>query len=549
MLDNPAAGPSGTGLSAIEIDLVDEARAGRVSRREFIRAASVIGLSLPIAALPFPVIAAVPHAAVGIAGTTAAKKLGTIRVAALAPGERLDPTTLSSEGGVLLVGQTGEYLTWSNDRLQLEPRLGTSWKPNSNATKWTFAIRKGVRFHNGRPLTADDVVATFERLSDPANASYALSVFAGVLSKGSTLKIDTFTVTFNLDVPHANFPYLVSSDNANAVILPKDYTGDWDRTFIGTGPWVLTGYAAGERATFKRNSAYWDRARIPRFATLALSLYNDESDVVRQLQAGQIDAIAHVGAATGQSLATDPTVLVQSLRTSSHRQIHLRNDGVFADRRVRQAFALTLDREAMLLAMTAGRGDLGNDSPFAPAFGATEGSVPQRKADLARARQLMKDAGAEAGFEVQLDSWPANDVSALAARLAMAAIQIGISIRPSLTPDYSARSWLDSQMGITDYRHRGAPNFVLWSALRSVGSWNAAHYRSMAFDGLVQDFNAALDVQSQKTTAKRIEEMLLDDTPIVVPYFANHVTAVRRGIVGVRVTGAGHLDVVSATKT
>ena len=98
-------------------------------------------------------------------------------------------------------------------------------------------------------MDAEDVVTTFDRLADPDNGSNALSAFAGVLSKGGTKALDDSTVEFTLDAPNGNFPYLTSSDNYNAIILPKDYEGDWDKTFIGTGPWKLDEYRPGEGIT------------------------------------------------------------------------------------------------------------------------------------------------------------------------------------------------------------------------------------------------------------------------------------------------------------
>ena len=105
---------------------------------------------------------------------------------------------------------------------------------------WTFKLRPGVKFHNGAPMTADDVVYTFQQLSDPKNASNALSAFVGVLTPAGVKKVDSMTVAFNLEAPNGNFPYLVSSDNYNAIIVPKgtDF-GKWQSTFVGTGAFKL----------------------------------------------------------------------------------------------------------------------------------------------------------------------------------------------------------------------------------------------------------------------------------------------------------------------
>ena len=90
---------------------------------------------------------------------------------------------------------------------------------------WTFKLRPNVKFHDGQKMTAKDVAATFNRLADPGSGSAALSVLKGVLSKDSVKAIDDLTVEFHLDAPNGNFPYYVSSDNFNAVILPANFSG------------------------------------------------------------------------------------------------------------------------------------------------------------------------------------------------------------------------------------------------------------------------------------------------------------------------------------
>ena len=113
-------------------------------------------------------------------------------------------------------------------------------------------------------MTSADVVATMERLADPANGSVALSAFAGALSKGGTRAVDDDTVEFHLDAPNGSFPYLVSSDNYNAIILPADYAGGFERDFIGTGPYRLERYTPKARATFVRHERLLGRSACHR---------------------------------------------------------------------------------------------------------------------------------------------------------------------------------------------------------------------------------------------------------------------------------------------
>ena len=153
-----------------------------------------------------------------------------------------------------MLGQTGEYLFLSGQTLDLKPVLATSWTPNSKADVWTFKIRQGVKFHNGAPLTADDVVYTYQLHTNPKGSSAALSAFASVLLPAGVVKVDDFTVAFHLEAPNGNFPYLTSSDNYNMIILPKGYDpAKWESTFIGTGPFKLGSYTPKSGATFTRN--------------------------------------------------------------------------------------------------------------------------------------------------------------------------------------------------------------------------------------------------------------------------------------------------------
>ncbi len=169
------------------------------------------------------------------------------------PAGLIEPLTVGDTGGVCLLSQCGEYLANSDPDLHLKPALAESWRPNADGSVWTFKIRRGVRFHDGRTLTAHDVAATMDRLADPANGSIALSAFAGTLSKGGARAVDDATVEFRLDAPNGSFPYLVSSDNYNAIILPSDYSGGFERDFNGTGPFRLEKYTAKARASFVRN--------------------------------------------------------------------------------------------------------------------------------------------------------------------------------------------------------------------------------------------------------------------------------------------------------
>ena len=198
----------------IENHVIDEFVAGRISRREFMRRGTVIGMSIPLLSkIAFARRSLVSPSTTSTSKTPAAKAGATIRVGTLVPAGAISPLLTDDRGGEQMLGQTGEFLVLSNQKFELVPSLATSWSSNSKATVWTFKIRQGVKFSDGSPLTADDVVYTYKLQSDPKNSSTALSNFAGLLVPDGVQKVDDFTVRFHLEQPDGAFSYACSSDN------------------------------------------------------------------------------------------------------------------------------------------------------------------------------------------------------------------------------------------------------------------------------------------------------------------------------------------------
>src|SRR4029079_369234 len=250
--------------------------------------------------------------------------------------------------------QVAETLVLSDKDLTAVPVLAESWSPNKDGTGWTFKLRKGVKFHHGKTMTADDVVATFDRLADPANGSNALSVFTGLLSKGGTRKVDDYTVEFHLDSANGNFPYAVSPDNYNSVIIPADFNGDYEQSMIGTGPFKLEKYTAKVGASFVRNPDYWGGQVMP--DRIEASFYNDYQPQILALQGGQIDVIQQVPVLQGVGLLNDPNIAIITTPSTAHQQVHMRTDlDPFKDKRVRRAIALCLDRPKIVQGLMKGK--------------------------------------------------------------------------------------------------------------------------------------------------------------------------------------------------
>jgi peptide/nickel transport system substrate-binding protein len=528
--------------SELENHYIDELVAGRLDRRTFLRRGAVMGMS---ASVMGAVLAACgganssgksssSSASATTPSSAGATKGGTLKLASTTPATAINPLIIDDAGGLCLLAQTGEFLTFDNNiTLTLEPMLATSWTHNGDGSVWTFKLRSGVKFHNGQPMTSADVVYTFQQLSDPKNASNALSTFAGVLKPAGVRAVDSGTVAFHLEAPNGNFPYIISSDNYNAIIVPKgtDF-GTWGKTMVGTGPFKLQTYTVNQQATFVANPSYWGGA--PNLDGTTFTFYASQEPQILALQGGTVDVIVQFVPSGAQALLSNSgQYSIIKLKSSNHRELSMRCDQApFTDARVRQAIAYSLDRPAMVQALLQGYGDVGNDNPFAPLYPSTNTSVPQRTQNIAKAKSLLSAAG-HSSFSVTLDTEQYEEIPQLAQVIQASAQKIGVNIKLNVETQanyygkatYGNSDWLDATMSLVDYGDRGVPNVFLESPLTSTGPWNAAHFKDPAYDKLVAQYVAAVDLQTQKTLAGKIETLLLAETPIVIPYFIDGLTA------------------------
>lgn len=530
-------------LGPVENSAIDLLLAGKVDRRDFLRHGSVLGLSLPLMG------ALLAETGLSIRSARAAGKPGgTVRAGIAMPGGAIDPVTFYDSGSYQLAFQASEFLCVTEPDLTLRPVLAESWSTNEDGSVWTFKLRRGVKFHSGKPFTADDVVATFDRLSDSAGTSNALSVFKGLLSKGGTRKIDDHTVAFHLDAPNGSFPYSVSIDNYNALILPADYKGDYEKTFDGTGPFRLESYKPKIGASFLRNPDYWGEKALP--DRLEFKFYGDVQPRILALQGGEVDILDAIPLDASRAVAANPDITILRVASTAHRQLHMRCDTApFTDKRVRQALALSIDRNKLVDGLCRGMAAPGNDSPFAPGFPVTDTSVPQRKQDIAKARQLLSEAGLADGFDITLTTLRYADIPAYAQLFQNFAREIGVRVSLNIEDQdkyygkavFGQSDWLDSPLGITDYAHRSVPDVFLKSPLVSTGPWNAAHFKNPAYDGLVADYLKALDLSAKRSAASGIQKFLLDEVPIIFSYFPDLLVPVRKTIGGLPQIAAGLL--------
>ena len=535
----------------IQLDVVESFVNGRLSRREFIQRATVIGLSMgSISAIIAACSGTTPSGGAAGSGKTG----GTIRVACQRP-KSLDPVTMVDLASYGLTAQSFEFLcTLAPNATDIAPGLALKWTPDDALTVWKFDLRQGVTWHDGTPFTSADVVATMERLVKAGNSG-----LKGVIVAGSAVATDPNTVTFTLAGPNGNFPYLVSVFNAQSLITPAAYaTGTTlDKQPAGTGPWKLTSYDVASGAKFARNDKWWG-PKTP-LDTTEFTFFDDTGAMVTAYQGGQIDAIVQFDVLTGAPLFTDANFTVVDTPTTNHREIWMRCDkGQFTDKRVRQALALSIDRPALIQSLFKGKGIPANDHVIWNFYPYYSDTVTQRAQDIAKAKQLLSDAGVT-GLTATLQYGKLNEIPDLAVLLQSQAAQAGITLTPAggdNNPFYDLH-WCPpkpadppcsgaDELGIVDYGHRASPDVFLNSAFKSKGAWNSSQYSSPEFDAAFTEFQGAVGVDAQKAACAKIEKIMNEDVPAAIPYWYNYLSGNSKKFTGVYTCALGQMFLSAA---
>ncbi len=512
----------------IENNLIDELVAGELDRQEFLRRATVFGLGAGTVGM---LLRYMGEAEPAFGAPVLGKAGGTLRVGTVAYNSSLEPYGLREAGSLGLAGIPGEYLTYTNNNLQLKPWLATSWKPNKDLTVWTFQIRKGVKFHNGKTLTADDVVASFRQYLNQKTSQILSALPATMIEPSGVVKTGPYSVQFRLKAPNNAFPYLVSQTTYQAIIQPAAIAAKLDTWvssgMIGTGPFRLKSQNK-QRAELVRYDRYWGGR--PPLDRVVITFYTDPAPMVLALRAGQLDVVVQMSPQQARAFKNSSKYKVYTVPVSSHDMFGLRVDtDPFKDARVRRAIALTLNRPDIINRVLLGAGALGNDSPFFSKFPSSV-PLPQRKQNIEQAKSLLSAAGQE-NLKFTITTHNQFDIPDYAAAIQAAARQAGITIDLDVMTyddyyaavgggDYATTTpWLNKPATITEYGARGAPNLYITAAYTTGGIWNASRYSNTQFDAAARSYLGSADLKTQRKHAKTMETLLLRDTPVITAYF------------------------------
>ncbi|MEY4607515.1 MAG: hypothetical protein RLY45_2275, partial [Actinomycetota bacterium] len=342
--------------------------------------------------------------------------------------------------------------------------------------------------------------------------------------------------------------------NPQSLMTPADYeTGTTlDARADGTGPFKLVSFDIATKAVFERNDAWW--GGTPNLDGVEFLFSDDIATQITGIQSGELDALVGFSVIGGEAIFGDSSLTIESIPGAAHRQIWMNcREGNFADKRVRQAVALGIDRQALVDTLLQGRGRIGNDHPIATVYPYFDDSLAQRERDVEAAKALLAEAG-KTGLAITMHAPTLLEIPQLAELVQSQLKEIGMEITLNVeSTDTFYDRWCkvyDStvepagcdggeEFGIVDYGNRGTPDVYLVKAY-ATGEWNSSHYISEPFREAVKEYQASLDDAGRKAAITKIQAIANDEVPYVIPYFYDYLHCYRNTFAGVRGTGLGH---------
>ncbi|MEM6430384.1 MAG: ABC transporter substrate-binding protein [Deinococcota bacterium] len=453
----------------------------------------------------------------------------TLRIASDVPVQ-LDPAFAASDAEIAVLNTIYDYLVDIDSNNNIAPRLATSWEVSDDGLSYTFNLAEGVTFHDGSPLTASDVVWTYDRLRDPALELPTADLYANIASIDA---LDDTTVSFSLTETNPFFLYDLSDNHA---FILKAETADPAADFNGSGPFVVSDYSPENRMSLTANESYFIEGK-PGVDALEFIFFSDQAASVDALRGGQVDIVLNMPLALYETLDVIPGVTAVSVPSNGFDLVRLRADRAPGnDPRVIEAFKLAVDREAIFELVKNGIGALGQDSPIGPLYDSYYAAeLTPTPRDPARARELLAEAGYADGLELTLHTPDSGDRPDLAVVLQQQLEEAGFVIDISVEPEsvyYGENGWLEVDLGITGWGSRPLPQFYLDVMVICGARWNEAKYCNEDVDALASTAGTTLDEAARIDAYQQIQAILLESAPFVIPYFFAETAAHAENVVG-----------------
>lgn len=488
--------------------------ASEVSRREFLN-----------------IFAAGAAAAVGtvslapLGGIVSAQDSSALRLAWLTPAT-LDPRSASGDSEIAILNAVYDYLIETDAASNLVPRLASSWSLSDDGLVYTLQLRDDATWHDGSPVTVADVLWTVQWHRD------AETTLAGLIAAASFADAGDNQISITLSEPNPDFLYNLTD---NKFVILKSGAENVGVDFNGSGPFVLEEIIAGDRAIFRANDSYWRGA--PSIDRLEFIFFDDQQAGIAAVQGGTADGIMRLDNASFLGFSGDANFHATDIPTSGHHLARLRYDQAPGnDARVRKAFKLATDRDAIWERVQLGFGAVGKDSPIGPAFGQYFLADAQPLArDPEAAAALLAEAGYPDGLDMILYGPNSSNFPDLAQALAAQWEEAGIRVEIQLEDEntYYNEHWDAVALGITGWGARAIPQLFLDLGYKTGAIWNESHYSNARVDELIEIARSSLDQDERVAAYHEIQQIFLEDGPIVVPYFFAQFMVLASNISGV----------------
>ncbi|WP_313349439.1 ABC transporter substrate-binding protein [Paracoccus sp. (in: a-proteobacteria)] len=407
--------------------------------------------------------------------------------------------------------------------------LAESWQGNADSTRWTFALRTGVKFHDGRAFTAEDARQSLLHHMGENSTSGALAIVSQI-SAIETDGEDRLVVT--LSQGNADFPYLLSDYHLS--IFPAREGGgiDWE-SGVGTGAFRLESFEPGIAVRLVRNPDY-HKPGLPHFDAVEFVNIADSTARLNALLTGEVDVIEDVDIRNVALIERNPALKVH--RTPSLR--HLTFDmncavAPFDNPPVRKALKLAIDREDIIAKVFLGEGEVGNDNPVAPIMPLWAETPPQYVYDPEAARALLKEAGME-GLQVNLSvsdsAFPGAIEAAVLFREHAAKAGIVINVIQEADDGYWDNVWLKKPFNASDWYGRVTPDWLFATSYTSDSPWNNTGFKNARFDELHQQARAESDQVKRAAEYAEMQQILHDDGGVITVAFVSWRLAMTQNI-------------------
>ncbi|GMG85639.1 ABC transporter substrate-binding protein [Paralimibaculum aggregatum] len=438
--------------------------------------------------------------------------------------DTLDPATYENGFTIALAHGVHGYLTEVASDGSLVPNVAESWEASADASTWIFKLRKGVTFHSGKALTAEDVAVSINYHRGDQSTSAAKPIVSAI-SEIRTEGDDT--VVFVLDAGNADFPFVLS--DYHLIIGPaKDGKLDW-RSGDGCGAYKIDRFDPGVTAELSKNPDHWDAANRGWFEKIEMLALVDLNARTTALVSGDVDAIDRLDLKTVGLLKRRPGIAIQSVAGNQHYTFAMDcRKEPFSDVNVRLALKYGINRQELVDKILFGYGAMGNDHPIGPGQRFHNKDLPQRTYDPDKAKFHLKEAGLD-GLNVRLSAADAAFGGAVDAAVLYqnSAADAGITIDVNRVPNdgYWSDVWMKHEFSAVYWGGRPVEDQMFSTAYQTGAAWNDSFWSNARFDELLLAARAELDEDKRRAMYYEMQEIVSNDGGVVVPMFASFVFA------------------------